>query len=75
VTVSRITPPRSVREGAPYKLIAALVVAIPLAGCGYKAPLYLPKPKPEGRSTPPAIVQPEPPPERPVPAESAPQSK
>ena len=68
------TSPRPVRQGAPYKSVLALVVAIQLAGCGYKAPLYIPKPKPEGRK-PGAVVLPEPAPGRPVPSESAPDPK
>ena len=54
----------------------AAVLGYALGGCGYKAPLYLPKPKAERpRGTAPAIVQPEPAPERPVPSEAAPPPK
>jgi predicted small lipoprotein YifL len=54
-------------------LLAALAVAL-LAGCGYKAPLYLPTPKAEGPKAP-AIVLPEPAPDRPVPSDAAPPPK
>ena len=66
------------RQGAPCELVVAIVVSLifvmSLAGCGYKAPLYLPKPKPEGRRAP-AIVLPEPAPDRPVPSDAAPPPK
>jgi len=39
-------------------LLPLIVLALLLAGCGYKAPLYLPKPKPEAQ-------QPAPPPASP----------
>jgi predicted small lipoprotein YifL len=29
--------------------ISLILLAVLLAGCGYKAPLYLPKPKPEAQ--------------------------
>lgn len=45
-----------------------------LAGCGYKGPLYIEKPKPEARK-PATIVVPEPAPERPVPADAVPTPK
>ena len=50
------------------------ILAIALAACGYKAPLYLPKAKSEGRKAP-VVVLPEPPPDRPVPSEAAPAPK
>ena len=53
--------------------IALLAVAC-LAGCGYKAPLFLPKPKPEGRKSGPVLL-PDPAPDRPVPSEAAPAPK
>jgi predicted small lipoprotein YifL len=53
--------------------LVALVAALLVSGCGYKAPLYLPKPKSEGRKAP-VMVLPEPP-ERPVPSEAAPAPK
>jgi predicted small lipoprotein YifL len=40
--------------------------------CGYKGPLYLPKP-PAGK--PPTVVLPEPAPDRPLPAEAVPPPK
>lgn len=40
----------------PVFLLSA-VLAVALAGCGYKGPLYLPKPKPEPQSTSPAPAQ------------------
>ena len=41
-------------------LLPLIVLALLLAGCGYKAPLYLPKPKPEAqRTAPPATSQPD----------------
>jgi predicted small lipoprotein YifL len=55
-------------------VVAALILAIPLAGCGYKGPLYLSKPKPDERKAP-VVVSPEPPPDRPVPSEAAPAPK
>ena len=54
--------------------LIVLLVGAWLAGCGYKAPLYLPKPKAEGRKAP-GLVLPPPPAERPVPSESAPAPK
>lgn len=45
-----------------------------LGACGYKGPLYLPESKAEARK-PPAIVHPEPAPDRPVPAAAAPAPK
>ena len=45
-----------------------------LAGCGYKAALYIPKPA-AGGSKAGAAVTPEPAPDRPVPAQSAPAPK
>lgn len=32
-------------------LLSLIALAVLLAGCGYKAPLYLPKPKPGAQST------------------------
>ncbi len=54
--------------------LAALIAAVLVAGCGYKAPLYLAKPKADGRKAP-VVVSPDPAPSRPVPAESAPAPK
>ena len=54
--------------------LVALIAALLVSGCGYKAPLYLPKPKPDGRKSP-VIVLPEPAPDRPVPSEAAPAPK
>lgn len=54
--------------------LVALVTALFVAGCGYKAPLYLPKAKSEGRKAP-VVVLPEAPPDRPVPSEAAPAPK
>jgi predicted small lipoprotein YifL len=49
----------------------ALLLAASLAGCGYKAPLFMPKPKSETprRGT---VIAPDPAPERPAPADAAP---
>lgn len=55
-------------------VIAGLVAALSLVGCGYKAPLYVPKPKAQGAKAP-AVVLPEPAPSRPVPSEAAPAPK
>jgi len=56
------------------RVLTILIVIACLAGCGYKAPLYLPKPKPEGRKSGP-VVLPDPVPQRPMPSESAPAPK
>lgn len=55
-------------------LSAALLTCTLLVGCGYKAPLFMPKPKAETpkRGT---LITPEPAPDRPVPAEAAPAPK
>lgn len=45
-----------------------------LAGCGYKGPLYLPTAKPTANA-PGTLVTPEPPPERPAPADTIPAPK
>lgn len=55
-----------------YILIAT--TAALLSGCGYKGPLYVPAPK-AAATTPETVVTPEPAPERPVPAQSAPPPK
>jgi predicted small lipoprotein YifL len=39
-------------------VISLLVVISLLAGCGYKGPLYLPKPKPEPQRSPPPAQEP-----------------
>jgi predicted small lipoprotein YifL len=69
--VKRIPPHRAARQGAPCTLVAA-VASLMIAGCGYKAPLYLPKPKPERTRPAPTVVTPEPSPDRPAPSEAAP---
>ena len=46
-----------------------LLVALALSGCGFKGPLYLPKPD---AKKPAVAVKPEPPPERPTPSQSTP---
>ena len=51
-----------------------LLAALALGACGYKGPLYLPKPTAES-AKPPVVVAPEPAPDRPVPAQSAPPPK
>ena len=56
-----------------FSILIALTGAF-LAGCGYKGPLYVPAPKAES-DRPGTLVRPEPPPERPVPAQSAPVPK
>jgi predicted small lipoprotein YifL len=67
------TTPRSTERRCARCAVAA-IFALALAGCGYKAPLYVPKPKADGRKAP-VVVLPEPAPERPVPSESAPRPK
>ena len=55
-------------------LLLLLVVSTYVAGCGYKAALYLPKPQAQtGKSR--AIMTPEAEPARPVPAEATPTPK
>lgn len=56
------------------RALMLLLLAAGLAGCGYKAPLYMSKPAAEGKK-PATAVAPEPAPDRPVPAQSAPQPK
>jgi hypothetical protein len=55
------------------RALLPLAIACALGACGYKAPLYLPKPKAEG-GKPPTVVSPapDPAPDRPVPSQSAP---
>jgi len=50
-----------------------LLLAAYLGGCGYKGPLFMPKPQDAKKTGPP--VTPEPPPERPVPSDAAPAPK
>jgi predicted small lipoprotein YifL len=52
--------------------LLVLIMAAAVAGCGYKGPLYMPKPV---SGKPPPVVMPEPAPKRPVPAEAAPAPK
>ena len=52
----------SVRFNRPLPLImravlSSLILAALLAACGYKGPLYLPKPKPEAQQQPPSAKQ------------------
>jgi predicted small lipoprotein YifL len=54
--------------------ILVLVLTAYLAGCGYKGPLFMPKPGSQAKR-PGSLVTPEPPPDRPLPAEAAPQPK
>ena len=56
------------------RLLLVLLSLAWLAACGYKGPLYLPESK-AAAGKPPAIVHPEPAPDRPVPAETAPAPK
>ena len=35
-------------------VLSLIVLAVSIAGCGYKGPLYLPKPKPEAQKPAPA---------------------
>ena len=58
------------------RLLLVLLSLAWLAACGYKGPLYLPESK-AAAGKPPAIVHPEPAPERPMltPAEAAPAPK
>jgi predicted small lipoprotein YifL len=51
------------------RLLPLVLAAALSGGCGFKGPLYLPKPKPEAPK-PPAAIKPQPDPDRPVPAES-----
>ena len=39
-------------------VVSLLVIVVLLAACGYKGPLYLPKPKPEAQQPAPAAAQP-----------------
>ena len=55
-------------------LFALLAVSAYLTGCGYKAPLYMPKPQAQA-AKPRASVTPEPEAGRPVPAEATPAPK
>ena len=55
-------------------LLVLLAISAYLAGCGYKAPLYMPKPQAQ-TAKPRAIVTPEPDPKRPVPADATPTPK
>jgi predicted small lipoprotein YifL len=52
-----------------------VLMAAVLAGCGYKAPLYLPQTKPETAQKRGEPALPDPVPDRPVPAEAAPAAK
>ena len=52
-------------------LLVLLAISAYLAGCGYKAPLYMPKPQPP-KAKARAIVTPEPDAARPVPADATP---
>ena len=52
-------------------LLILLTTGVLLNGCGTKGPLYLPKPKPSKQ--PGAVVTPPAGPERPTPAETAPE--
>jgi predicted small lipoprotein YifL len=55
-------------------LLVLLALSAYLAGCGYKAPLYMPKPQAQ-IAKPRMIVTPEPDAGRPVPAEATPRPK
>ncbi len=55
-------------------LLVLLALSAYLAGCGYKAPLYMPKPQAQA-AKPRGIVTPEPDPARPVPADATPTPK
>ena len=39
-------------------VVSLLIAILFLAGCGYKGPLYLPKPKPEAQRSAPATEEP-----------------
>lgn len=55
-------PSNRARHRSPVRLILPLLlIASLLAACGYKGPLYLPKPKPE---SPPAATKPAPEPRK-----------
>lgn len=51
-----------------------LVIVVSVAGCGYKAALFMPKPESQTKK-PRAIVTPEPDPARPTPADTVPSPK
>jgi predicted small lipoprotein YifL len=55
-------------------LFVLLATSAYLTGCGYKAPLYMPKPQAQ-TVKPRAIVTPEPEARRPVPADATPSPK
>lgn len=54
-----------------------LLIACALGACGYKAPLYLPKPGAQAAGKPATVITPapDPAPDRPVPGQSAPPPK
>lgn len=56
------------------RVLLALVAITSLGACGYKAGLYLPDSKAEPRKRG-GVITPDPAPDRPLPAESAPQPK
>jgi predicted small lipoprotein YifL len=60
----------------PVSLVIMLLAAAALGACGYKGPLYLPKPKADA-AKPPAVITPapDPAPDRPVPGQSVPAPK
>ena len=53
-------------------VVLAVTIVLGMSGCGYKAPLYLPKPKAERARPAPAVVTPETPQDHRVPSEAAP---
>lgn len=56
------------------RVVLVLLAIAALSACGYKAGLYMPDSKPQtGR--PRGVITPDPAPDRPLPAESAPQPK
>ena len=56
------------------RALLLLLIGFALGACGYKAPLYLAKPRAEA-AKPPTVVTPEAAPDRPTPGQSAPAPK
>lgn len=56
------------------RVVLVLLAVAGLSACGYKGGLYMPDSKPKA-VRPGAVITPDPAPDRPLPAESAPQPK
>ena len=54
------------------RVLLVLLTVFSLASCGYKAALFLPKPKADKVKPSAVIITPEPAPDRPVPSEAVP---